>query len=81
MRFSKMIMATTDELDGEKFYTVKEGKRLATPLLTCLVCIELSDFVFAVDSIPAVLGVSKDPFIGKIHKRHKRHKKHINYTY
>ncbi|KAJ1427999.1 integral membrane protein TerC family-domain-containing protein [Ochromonadaceae sp. CCMP2298] len=63
MRFSKMIMATTDELDGEKFYTVKEGKKLATPLLTCLVCIELSDFVFAVDSIPAVLGVSHDPFI------------------
>jgi predicted tellurium resistance membrane protein TerC len=59
----QMIMATTDELDGEKFYTVKEGKKLATPLLTCLVCIELSDFVFAVDSIPAVLGVSHDPFI------------------
>mmetsp|Transcript_10643 Transcript_10643/g.17912 ORF Transcript_10643/g.17912 Transcript_10643/m.17912 type:complete len:354 (-) Transcript_10643:62-1123(-) len=63
MRFTKMIMATTEEIDGEKFFILKEGKKLATPLLTCLVCIELSDFVFAVDSIPAVLGVSKDPFI------------------
>lgn len=37
----------------------KNGKRFATPLFMCLLCIELSDFVFAVDSIPAVLGVSK----------------------
>ena len=35
----------------------------ATPLLLCLICIELSDFVFAVDSIPAVLGISHDTFI------------------
>ena len=50
-----------DEYDGDRFFTKKggKGKTVATPLFLCLVCIELSDFVFAVDSIPAVLGVSK----------------------
>ena len=38
-------------------------RKVATPLLACLACIELSDLAFAVDSIPAVLGISKDPFI------------------
>ena len=37
--------------------------RAATPLLLCLVCVELSDVVFAVDSIPAVLGISTDPLV------------------
>ena len=40
-----------------------DGAKKATPLLLCLICIELSDFVFAVDSIPAVLGISHDTFI------------------
>lgn len=40
-----------------------DGVRKATPLLLCLLCIEMSDFVFAVDSIPAVLGISHDTFI------------------
>lgn len=40
-----------------------DGVRKATPLLLCLVCIEMSDFVFAVDSIPAVLGISHDTFV------------------
>lgn len=48
---------------GDKFFTRVNGVRRATPLLLCVVCIELSDFVFAVDSIPAVLSVSKDQFI------------------
>jgi len=38
-------------------------RKVATPLFVCLVCIELSDFVFAVDSIPAVIGVTKDPMV------------------
>lgn len=66
MKLSKMIMPAADYLDGEKFFTLDKkgtGRKLATPLLTCLICIELSDFVFAVDSIPAVIGISKDPFI------------------
>ena len=46
-----------------KAQRVKNMVKKATPLFACLVCIELSDLAFAVDSIPAVLGVSKDPFI------------------
>lgn len=53
-----------DSYDGDRFFTKMggKGKTVATPLLLCLVCIELSDFVFAVDSIPAVLGVSTVSF-------------------
>lgn len=58
---SKRLVGAVDEYDGDRFFTKLggKGKTVATPLLLCLVCIELSDFVFAVDSIPAVLGVSK----------------------
>lgn len=50
-------------LDGEKFFTRENGRRMATPLLLVLVMVELSDVVFAVDSIPAVFAVTTDPFI------------------
>ncbi len=65
MKFTKFIFPnTSSELHGEKFFIDDGiGKKIATPLFLCLVCVELSDFVFAVDSIPAVLGVSKDPLI------------------
>lgn len=53
-----------DEHGGhEHFWTTKDGKRFATPMLLVLVCVEVTDLVFAVDSIPAVLAVSRDPFI------------------
>jgi len=52
-----------DYFDGHKFYTLKDNVKCATPLLLCLVCIEMSDFVFAVDSIPAVLSITKDPLL------------------
>ncbi|CAM9325924.1 unnamed protein product [Discosporangium mesarthrocarpum] len=63
VKVSKWLVNSTDKYDGEKFFTIVDGVKRATPLLLCLVCIELSDFVFAVDSIPAVLGISKDSFI------------------
>lgn len=50
-------------LDGENFFTVENGKRVATPLLLVLIMVELSDVVFAVDSIPAIFAVTTDPFI------------------
>lgn len=58
-------MGAVDSYDGDRFFTKMggKGKTVATPLLLCLVCIELSDFVFAVDSIPAVLGVSTVSFV------------------
>lgn len=63
MKIANMMVRSTTKYDGEKFFTMIDGVRYATPLLMCLICIELSDFVFAVDSIPAVIGVSHDPFI------------------
>ena len=52
------------EFDGTKFFTtLSDGARAATPLLLATAVIELSDVVFAVDSIPAVFGVTRDPFI------------------
>lgn len=62
MKLSKRLVDAVDEYDEDRFFTkdLVDGRTRATPLLLCLVCIELSDFVFAVDSIPAVIGVSQD---------------------
>lgn len=51
------------DFDGEKFFTVENGKRIATPMLLVLLMIEMSDVIFAVDSIPAIFAVTTDPFI------------------
>ncbi|UAL07651.1 MAG: TerC family protein [Candidatus Methanogranum gryphiswaldense] len=51
------------ELDGAKLFTVKNGVKMATPLLICIVVIELSDIMFAFDSIPACLSITTDTFI------------------
>lgn len=56
-------MRVSGQLNREKFFTVENGQRMATPLLLTLIVIELSDVVFAVDSIPAVFAVTTDPFI------------------
>lgn len=59
----KKIIPTTNEFHGERFFILEKGKRLATPLFLALILIEVSDVVFALDSIPAVLSISQDPFI------------------
>ena len=59
----KRLMPVSDEYDGQKFFTVKNGVRYASPLLAALVVIELSDVIFAVDSVPAILAISHEPFI------------------
>ncbi|CAM9743269.1 unnamed protein product [Ectocarpus sp. 13 AM-2016] len=61
--FASSTLDATESYDGDKFFTMVDGVRRATPLLLVLVCVELSDIVFAVDSIPAVFAVTKDPFI------------------
>jgi tellurite resistance protein TerC len=53
----------THKLDGHRFITVENGKRVGTPLLVALLAIEASDVLFAVDSVPAVFAISEDPFI------------------
>jgi tellurite resistance protein TerC len=50
-------------LDGHRFFTRVEGRRAATPLLAALVAVEFTDIVFAVDSVPAILAVSHEPFL------------------
>jgi tellurite resistance protein TerC len=57
------VVPTTDELDGQKLFTRQNGKRLATPLFSVLILVEVTDVVFAVDSVPAVLAVSREQFI------------------
>ena len=59
----RRFVPSTNEYDGQKLFTIKNGKRLATPLFAVLIMIETTDVVFAVDSIPAILAVSREPFI------------------
>jgi len=67
IKWLRMHINVTDELQGERFFVKKEvaGKmiRYATPLLLVLVLVELSDLIFAVDSIPAIFAITTDPFI------------------
>jgi tellurite resistance protein TerC len=63
MRAVRRIVPTTDRYDGQKLFTKENAKRVATPLFTVLVLIEATDVVFAVDSVPAILAVSREPFI------------------
>jgi tellurite resistance protein TerC len=63
LRIVKRFVPSTDQYDGQKLFTRKFGRRLATPLFAVLVLIEATDVIFAVDSVPAVLAVSNEPFI------------------
>ncbi|OZC92853.1 tellurium resistance protein TerC [Rhodococcus sp. 06-418-1B] len=63
VRLLRKVIPVRDEYDGTKFFVKEAGKRVATPLLAVVVAIEAADLVFAVDSVPAVLAVSDDPFI------------------
>jgi tellurite resistance protein TerC len=63
MRAVRRLVPTTDEYDGQKLFTTQNAKRVATPLFAVLVLIEATDVVFAVDSVPAILAVSREKFI------------------
>jgi tellurite resistance protein TerC len=63
LRVVRRIVPSTTEYDGQRLFTRRTGRRLATPLLAVLVLVETTDVVFAVDSIPAILAVSREPFI------------------
>ncbi|MEM7159171.1 MAG: TerC family protein [Myxococcota bacterium] len=62
-RLARKILPLTRRYHGTKFFVREKGKLFATPLLIVLLMIETSDVVFALDSIPAVFGISRDPFI------------------
>ncbi len=63
VRLARRFFPVSDRLDGEKFFTVLDGRRVMTPLFLVLIVVETTDVVFAVDSIPAAFGVTQDPFI------------------
>jgi tellurite resistance protein TerC len=63
MRFARRVLPFTSEYDGQRFFTIRNGKRLATPLALVLLLVEVTDLIFAVDSIPAIFGVTTDPFL------------------
>lgn len=63
IKLLQRFMPATHELDGKHFFTHKSGIWHATPLLIALVFLEMTDIVFAVDSVPAIFGVTKEPFI------------------
>jgi len=63
VKLFKKYFPVTDQMHEDKFFIIENGKRLATPLFIALLVIETTDVAFAVDSIPAVFSVSRDPFI------------------
>jgi tellurite resistance protein TerC len=63
VRFLGRHFPISRQLNGGKFFTQREGVRFATPLLVVLVLIETTDVVFAADSIPAILAISRDTFV------------------
>lgn len=63
LKLTQRMIPSTNRYDGQKLFTIENGKRLATPLFAVLVVVEATDVVFAVDSVPAILAISREPFI------------------
>jgi tellurite resistance protein TerC len=63
LKLLRRWMPVSRNFDGEKFWTVENGKRIATPLLMVVALVGLTDVIFAVDSIPAIFAITQDPFI------------------
>ena len=62
-RFASSHLRVAKEYQGAKFFVQRDGQRLATPLLLVLLVIEITDVTFAVDSIPAIFGITRDAFV------------------
>jgi tellurite resistance protein TerC len=63
VKLVRRFVEISPKMDGPKFFTEVNGKRVATPLFLVLIIVEATDVVFAVDSIPAIFGVTQDPFL------------------
>ena len=63
LRFLRRVIPITDDFEGPRFFTRRNGKLWATPLFAALVMIESSDIMFAIDSVPAILAITTDTFI------------------
>ena len=63
MKLARRLIPSTDKMESDHFFTKENGRRLATPLFMALVLVELTDVLFALDSIPAIFAVTTDPFL------------------
>lgn len=63
VRFAKRVLPTTDDYDGQKIFTKIDGKRFVTPLFIVIIAIGVIDLVFAIDSIPAIYGLTNEAYI------------------
>ena len=63
IRAMRKLMPVTSTFDGDRFTTRIDGRTFATPMMLALVSVEVTDLIFAVDSIPAIFAVTRDPFI------------------
>lgn len=63
LKLVRRVVPTSNHYDGQKLFTRENGRRVGTPLFTVLVLVEATDVVFAIDSVPAILAVSREPFI------------------
>ena len=63
LKWLRRHLKVTEHLEEEKFFVLKQGVRYATPLFLVLILVEISDVIFAVDSIPAIFAITTDPFI------------------
>lgn len=63
LKLLRKLMPVSENFDGERFFTLRRGKRLATPLLLVIALVGITDVIFAVDSIPAIFAITSDPFI------------------
>jgi TerC family integral membrane protein len=63
VKFVRRFLPISPAYHGKHFFTVENGRRIATPLVLVLVLVEFTDLIFAIDSIPAIFGVTRDPFI------------------
>lgn len=63
VRAARRVLPLSDEFHGKHFFVLEQGRKVATPLFLVLVLVEVTDLVFAIDSIPAIFGVTRDPFI------------------
>ncbi|WP_353236879.1 TerC family protein [Limnohabitans sp.] len=63
LKLLRRILPVSKDYDGEKFWTIENGQKIATPLFMVICLIALTDVIFAVDSIPAIFAITTDPFI------------------
>ena len=63
VRLARRVLPVTDQFDGHHITTRQDGRRKATPLLLAMIAVSVTGLVFALDSIPAIFGVTRDPYL------------------